>query len=26
QLENSQNESLMSAFEPQKPKRNFFWQ
>jgi len=26
QLESSQNERLMSAFEPQKPKRNFFWQ
>lgn len=26
QLEASQNESLMSAFEQQKPKRNFFWQ
>lgn len=26
QLESTQNESLMSAFEPQKQKRNFFWQ
>ncbi len=26
QLEASQNESLMSVFEPQKPKRYFFWQ
>jgi len=26
QLESSQNESLMSAFEHQKQKRNFFWQ